>query len=90
MDTLMNIYEQTSVLALILITLIVLLVWFLPAILDLFFNPKHFKLVAIACVSAGLSFITWGALILRATTGKIIDKFRTNNDNLAKSNRTLS
>lgn len=77
MDNLMNIYEQTSGIALSLIAALVLLVWFLPAILALFFNPKHVKLIAIACIPAGLSFIAWGALIVWATTGKAIDKFRT-------------
>lgn len=76
MDTLVNIYEQTSGLSLALIAILVLLIWFLPAILALFFNPKHFKLIALACIPAGLSFIAWGALIVWATTGKVIDKFR--------------
>ena len=76
MDTIVNIYQQTSGLTLVLIFAVMLLVWFLPAILALFFNPKHVKLIALACIPAGLSFIAWGALIVWATTGKAIDKFK--------------
>ncbi|MFT4653671.1 MAG: hypothetical protein ACJA0G_000617 [Kangiellaceae bacterium] len=76
MDVLVNLYEQTNGLALSLIVALVLLVWFLPAILALFFNPRHAKLIALACIPAGLSFIAWGALILWATTGKVVDRFR--------------
>ncbi|MBE8168799.1 MAG: hypothetical protein HAW66_10585 [Shewanella sp.] len=59
------------------ITVVVLTVffWFLPALLSLFFNRKHFKLILIAYIPAGLSFIAWGGLILWATTGKVANKY---------------
>ncbi|MFT6270584.1 MAG: hypothetical protein ACJAVV_003423 [Alphaproteobacteria bacterium] len=76
MDALVNLFEQTSGLALSFIAVFVLLVWFLPAILALFFNPRHAKLIALACIPAGISFIAWGALMLWATTGKVVDSFR--------------
>ncbi|WP_394204198.1 superinfection immunity protein [Shewanella waksmanii] len=52
-----------------------LIIWFLPAILALFFNRKHFKLILLACIPAGLSFIAWGGVFLWAVTGKVVDKY---------------
>lgn len=67
---------QLSALHIVLFGSLLLLVWFLPAILSLFFNPKHTKLITLACIPAGFSFIAWGALIVWATTGKVFDKYR--------------
>jgi hypothetical protein len=64
MDVLGNLYEQTYGLALLLVAVFVLLVRFLPVILALFFNPRQTKLIALACIPTGLSFIARGALIL--------------------------
>jgi 4-hydroxybenzoate polyprenyltransferase len=52
-------------------------VYFLPSLLALAFNPKYFKLIVVANVPAGFSFIAWGALILWAVTGKMTEKKRT-------------
>jgi hypothetical protein len=52
-----------------------LTLWFLPAILALFFNRKHFKYILLACIPAGFSFIAWGGVIVWATTGKVIGKY---------------
>ncbi|MDP2562746.1 superinfection immunity protein [Psychrobium sp. 1_MG-2023] len=52
-----------------------LAIWFLPAILALFFNRKHFMLILAACVPAGFSIIAWCGLMIWATTGKGIEKF---------------
>ena len=57
------------------VTVIAVFFWFLPALLALFFNRKHFKLILIACVPAGLSLIAWSALMLWATTGKVANKY---------------
>ena len=59
-----------------LIGALVLFVWFLPAMLALVFNRKHFKLILIACVPAGLSLIAWSGVMVWAVTGKVVDKYR--------------
>ncbi|MCZ4339299.1 superinfection immunity protein [Shewanella colwelliana] len=56
----------------------VLIIWFLPAMLALIFNRKHFKLILLACIPAGLSFIAWGGVLIWATTGKVVDKYANN------------
>lgn len=55
--------------------LILFLVWFLPAIVALFFNRKHVKLIAVACVPAGLSVIAWSGLMVWAVTGNMLKQF---------------
>ncbi|MCL1095455.1 superinfection immunity protein [Shewanella kaireitica] len=49
--------------------------WFLPALLALVFNRKHFKLILVACIPAGFSLIAWGGVLIWATTGKAVDKY---------------
>lgn len=51
------------------------LVWFLPAGLAYVFNRRHARLILIACVPAGFSFLAWGALLVWATTGKALEKY---------------
>lgn len=61
-----------------LITLLVAAViglWFLPAMLALIFNRKHFKLILFACIPAGFSLIAWGGVLVWATTGKVVEKY---------------
>ena len=53
----------------------VLAIWFLPAMLALAFNRKHFKLILLACFPAGFSLIAWGGVMVWATTGKAVDKY---------------
>ncbi|AFU99976.1 superinfection immunity protein [Simiduia agarivorans] len=53
----------------------VVLLWFLPALLALAFNPSQARLIALACVPAGLSFVAWGALFVWAITGRVADRF---------------
>lgn len=48
-----------------------LVVWFIPSILAVFFNRKHLKLIVLANIPAGFSFIAWGACIVWAVTGKM-------------------
>lgn len=76
MEMITQLYEQTSAPFLAIIVTLSLLVWFAPAIVAVFLNPKHAKLIAIACVPAGLSFIAWGALMVWAVTGKVVDKYK--------------
>ena len=59
--------------------LVVLMFWFLPAILSAFLNRKHFKIILIACIPAGFSFIAWFGLIGWAVAGKITVKKRVDN-----------
>ena len=51
-----------------------LVLWFLPAVLAFFFNRKHAKLIAAACVPAGFSLIAWSGLMIWAVTGKSVEK----------------
>jgi len=76
MDNLLAMFEQASGLTLALVGALVLVLWFLPAILALFFNPNHFKLITLACIPAGLSFIAWSGVMVWAVTGKVFDKYR--------------
>ncbi len=57
------------------LAIVVLVLWFLPAMLALIFNRKHFKLILIACIPAGFSLIAWGGLMVWAVTGKAVDKY---------------
>ena len=57
------------------LAVVVVVIWFLPAILALVFNRKHFKLILLACIPAGLSFIAWGGVMVWAVTGKAVDKY---------------
>ena len=52
-----------------------LIFWFLPAVLALMFNRKHFKYILLACIPAGFSFIAWGGVMVWATTGKVFGKY---------------
>ncbi|PCH59259.1 MAG: hypothetical protein COC19_07305 [SAR86 cluster bacterium] len=52
----------------------VVILWFLPAMLALIFNRKHFKLILLACIPAGFSVIAWGGVLIWATTGKVFSK----------------
>lgn len=51
-----------------------LVVWFIPSILAVFFNRKHLKLIVLANIPAGFSFIAWGACIAWAVTGRAVGK----------------
>lgn len=58
-----------------LVIAVILVFWFLPAFLAFFLNRKHFKLILLACIPAGLSFVAWGGVIVWATTGKVVEKY---------------
>lgn len=68
-------FEQANPFFLAILLLIVGFLWFLPAILAFFFNRKHLKLIAAACIPAGFSIIAWCGLIIWAVTGRGIEKF---------------
>ncbi|GAA6186706.1 MULTISPECIES: superinfection immunity protein [Alteromonadaceae] len=53
----------------------VFILWFLPAMLALAFNRKHFKYILLACIPAGFSVIAWGGVMVWATTGKVFGKY---------------
>ena len=48
-----------------------LLFWFVPTLLAIFFNRGHLKLIFLANIPAGMSFIAWGGCIVWALTGKV-------------------
>ena len=56
--------------------IVLFILWFLPAILAVFFNPKQIKLITIACIPAGLSVIAWTGVLLWSITGKAFHRFR--------------
>lgn len=80
MEYITEIYNSLSMTQLVLIGTLVLLVWFLPAILAVFFNPRHAKLIFFACIPAGFSFIAYGGVMLWAVTGKVFEKFQSKVD----------
>jgi len=55
---------------------LVLLTWFLPALVALVFNRKQFKLILLACVPAGFSLIAWSGVMVWALTGNMVNRFR--------------
>ena len=65
--------ENYALIALVLVGVFIL--WFLPAMLALIFNRKQFKLIVLACIPAGLSFIAWGGVLVWAISGKTIAKY---------------
>ena len=75
MEFIEKILAQENFAFMVLLAIGVLIFWFLPAMLALIFNRKHFKLILLACIPAGLSFIAWGGVMVWATTGKVVDKY---------------
>ena len=76
MDTIQTLLAGTEGAPLVLLVSLVLALWFLPALLALLFNRKHFRWILLACFPAGLSFIAWGGLLIWATTGKVAERYR--------------
>lgn len=75
MEFIEKMLAQENYAFMVLLAIGVLIIWFLPAMLALIFNRKHFKLILLACIPAGLSFIAWGGVMVWATTGKVVDKY---------------
>ena len=68
-------FENGSLLQWSLVVALLLFVWFLPVLLALFYNRRHLKYIAVACVPAGLSVIAWSAILLWSVTGKAVEKY---------------
>lgn len=75
MELIDEILMSTDYVFMSLLAIFVLVVWFLPALLSLFFNPKQFKYILLACIPAGFSFIAWGAVMAWALGGQAITKY---------------
>lgn len=68
-----------------LVVVATLIVWFLPALIALIFNRKHFKYILLACIPAGMSLIAWGGVMVWAVTGKTMAKYADKIDGKNKS-----
>ena len=77
---LQSLFIDQNIITIIALVLLILIIWFLPAMIAFFLNRKHFKKILVACVPAGLSFIAWFALVAWAVTGKVVNK-QLNKDN---------
>ena len=75
-----SLFIDQNIISIVLIGLLILIVWFLPAMIAFFLNRRHFRKILVACVPAGLSFIAWFALVAWAVTGKVVNK-HINKDN---------
>lgn len=76
MESFLSYFEQLNTWQFGILALVVIALWFLPVVIALFFNPKHVKYIAIACVPAGFSVIAWSALLVWAFTGKVWKKYQ--------------
>lgn len=74
MDSLKAVFASENYLLIVIVVTVALVFWFLPAALALIFNRKHFKLIFLACIPAGFSFIAWSGVLIWAVTGKLTDK----------------
>lgn len=68
-------FENASAMQWSFVIILMIFVWFLPALLALVFNQRQAKLVAIACVPAGLSVFAWSAVLVWSVTGKAVEKY---------------
>lgn len=71
----MSLLQELSGVKLLAFLVFFIVVWFLPALLALIFNRNQFKLIALACIPAGMSLIAWSALVAWAVTGKAAEKY---------------
>ena len=76
MDALSQFFATTDPMLLMVVGALVLLTWFLPALVALVFNRKQFKLILLACVPAGFSLIAWSGVMVWALTGNMLNRFR--------------
>lgn len=75
MEIFENLLASENYVVLAIIFSLMAFLWFLPALLALFFNRKHFKLILIACIPAGFSFVAWFGVMAWALTGKAVAKY---------------
>lgn len=76
MDVLTQYFATSDPMLLTTVGALVLLMWFLPALVALVFNRKQFKLILVACVPAGFSLIAWSGVMVWALTGNMVNRFR--------------
>ena len=76
MGALSQFFATTDPMLLMVAGALVLLTWFLPALVALVFNRKQFKLILLACVPAGFSLIAWSGVMVWALTGNMVNRFR--------------
>ncbi len=76
MDALSQFFATTDPMLLMVVGALVLLTWFLPALVALVFNRKQFKLILLACVPAGFSLIAWSGVMVWALTGNMVNRLR--------------
>ena len=76
MDALSQFFATTDPMLLMVVGALVLLTWFLPALVALVFNRKQFKLILLACLPAGFSLIAWSGVMVWALTGNMVNRFR--------------
>ena len=76
MDSLSQFFTTTDPMLLMVVGALVILTWFLPALVALVFNRKQFKLILLACVPAGFSLIAWSGVMVWALTGNMVNRFR--------------
>lgn len=76
MGALSQFFATTDPMLLMVVGALVLLTWFLPALVALVFNRKQFKLILLACVPAGFSLIAWSGVMVWALTGNMLNRFR--------------
>ncbi len=76
MDALSQFFATTDPILLTVVGALVILTWFLPALVALVFNRKQFKLILLACVPAGFSLIAWSGVMVWALTGNMVNRFR--------------
>ncbi|MEX1222328.1 MAG: superinfection immunity protein [Idiomarina sp.] len=74
LNTYLSAVQEADPFSLVLFGVLFLAVWFLPAVLAVFFNRRHLVKIAVLNVPAGLSVIAWGALCVWAATGKMSAK----------------
>lgn len=63
MDVLNDLFATESTLSIIIICIAAFALWFLPAFLAFFLNRKYFKIISLASIPAGFSFIAWIGLL---------------------------
>ncbi|GLR71305.1 superinfection immunity protein [Agaribacter marinus] len=79
METINNFLAQLAGLTMLqiaLISILVIAVWFLPAMIAVVLNPSHAKYILVACIPAGFSLIAWSGLLVWACTGKVFERYK--------------
>lgn len=68
-------FDNISGIQMVFVGALLIFVWFLPVLVAFIFNRNQVKLIALACIPAGLSVIAWSALLVWAFTGKAVEKY---------------